>query len=301
MTRLSTFILFLSLFLLVACDSAKRDFMTPSPNEPVLDVNLDEYSLNGTVLGKTATDISAIQDLLIEPLDDGLKKIRVFKQEEALKNKLPVDECTDAKLHVDEDLSFGDFYKIISTMSFEGFWTINYVIGENFKDVFNVKIPKRSNDCICSFFVHQRVAFFRYQYGRQPSKLLLNETEIDCFKDYNALDLMLTFYGSKGDKTYVLSLNEEALKENGSFDGFKFYSFDNLADLWIFIAKIQSKEKTLHKSEQNKHPKCAWDLVGNQMTLFFPKDALMKDIAPLIKGLIAYGFNGDRISFSVAP
>ena len=284
--------------------------MTPNPNEPVLDVNLDEYSLNGTVIGKTATDISAIEELMIRPLESELEKKRKIDIENALKNKLPVDEWGVAKLHLDENFSYWEFFKIIATLGFS-YRTINYVIGDNFKDVYNVKMPTCSSHSICFSFIVRHMPELRYKYGHNRSKLSLNEIlsadndkrkyEIDCVKDYKALDLMLTFYGSKDDKTYVLSLNEEALIENGSFDGFKFYSFNNLEDLWKFIAEIQSKEKSLHKSEQNKQPKCAWDLVGNQVTLYFPKDALMKDVAPLIKGLNAYGYNGDRIAFSVAP
>ena len=143
---------------------------------------------------------------------------------------------------------------------------------------------------------------YRYEYDAQGAISETNYLILFQLKE-EYQDRLVSMNGTVGYEygDYVPHKVTSIDKENGSFDGFKFYSFDNLADLWIFIAKIQSKEKTLHKSEQNKHPKCAWDLVGNQMTLFFPKDALMKDIAPLIKGLIAYGFNGDRISFSVAP
>lgn len=149
----------------------------------------------------------------------------------------------------------------------------------------------------------------RYKFGRDRSKLSLNEIlsadndkrkyEIDCVKDYKALDLMLTFYASKDDKTYVLSLNEEALKENGSFDGFKFYSFNNLADLWKFIADIRSKEKLQNDSNDVKSSvaKCTSDLFGKHASLIFENDELMKDIAPLLKGLKAYGYNGEKINF----
>lgn len=75
--------LFLSLFLLVACNEEKKEFMTPKPDEPVLDVNVDEYSLNGTVLGKTATDISAIDDVYGNPLHNELREIRAKDQENA--------------------------------------------------------------------------------------------------------------------------------------------------------------------------------------------------------------------------
>jgi hypothetical protein len=90
MNGLSACILFFSLFLLAACDNGKKEFMTPISNEPVLDVNLDEYSLNGNVIGKTATDISAIHDLLIEPLESELNKKRKTELEEAF---LFIDMC----------------------------------------------------------------------------------------------------------------------------------------------------------------------------------------------------------------
>ena len=63
--------------------------MTPKTGEVVLDINAEEFSLNGKVLGKTTTDISASDDLLIESLDKELKRIRGLEQEEALKNGKP--------------------------------------------------------------------------------------------------------------------------------------------------------------------------------------------------------------------
>lgn len=305
MNKLSAYILFLTLFLLVACDSAKKEFMTPNSNEPVLDVSLDEYSLNGNVIGKTATDISANQELLIEPLESVLNKKRKIELEKASKNKQPSDEIVVAKLHVDENLLFDDFYKITATMGFVGYTTINYVIGENYKDVFNVKLPTSSSPCYCTFFVHRHVPFLRYKYGCYRSKLLLNEilsvrnshreSEIECFKDYKALDLMLTFYRSKDDITYVVSLNEDALKENGSFHGYDLHSFDNLEGLWRFLAEVRSKEDAFNQKNPPKEIKCAQDLLESQMKILFEKDVLMKDLAPIIKGLKVLGYNGDRI------
>ncbi|WP_139255964.1 hypothetical protein [Fibrobacter sp. UWB12] len=289
--------------------------MTPNPNEPVLDVGLDEYSLNGNVIGKTATDVSANQELLIVPLDDGLKKIRVFEQEEALKNNQPVDECIKAKLHVDENLSFGDFYKTFATMHFAGYSNIKYAIGTNFKEIYDLKLPTRSRPClhVNPFYISPPL---RYKYMRNRQKLSLDEILarlkikdayklvcfVDYFKDYNSLDLMLSFYRENDNIVYAISLNEGALKANPSFDGFSFYSFNNLADLWKFIADIRSKEKLQNDSNDVKSfvAKCTSDLFGKHASLIFENDELMKDIAPLLKGLKAYGYNGDRIAFSVA-
>ena len=122
MTRLSAYILLLSFFLLAACNGEK-EFMTPKTGEVVLDINAEEFSLNGKVLGKTTTDISASDDLLIEPLDNELKRIRGLEQEEALKNGKPADEGT-AKIHLGEDVSYDVFYKSIATIGFDGYVSI---------------------------------------------------------------------------------------------------------------------------------------------------------------------------------
>ena len=66
--------------------------MTSKTGEVVLDINTEEFSLNGKVLGKTTTDISASDDLLIESLDKEIKRVRGLEQEEALKNGKPADE-----------------------------------------------------------------------------------------------------------------------------------------------------------------------------------------------------------------
>jgi hypothetical protein len=144
MTRLFAYILFLSLFLLVACDSAKKEFMTPKQGEVVIDVNTEEYSLNGTVIGKTAFDIMLNVDLLIEPLDNELQEIRRVEQEEALRKGIPADESTNARLHIDENLSYDVFYKVIATIGFNGYVSIQYVIGSNFREPLDMNLPERS-------------------------------------------------------------------------------------------------------------------------------------------------------------
>ena len=94
----------------------------------------------------------------------------------------------------------------------------------------------------------------------------------------------MTFYASKDDVKYVISMNENALSENSSFHGYDYHSFNNQEDLWKFLADVRSKEI-----------KCAQDLLESQMKILFEKDVLMKDIAPIIKGLNALGYSGDRI------
>ncbi len=148
------FLLFISLLLLADCDSDRNDFMAPKPYEPVLDVNLDEYSLNGKVLGKTATDISAIDidSLLIEPIYKEFRKIREHEQLEALKKNKIAD--APAKLHVDKNLTYGDFYKSLISMVYAGYDGISFVIGSNYKDVFHFSFIHRDPMfSSCGFFL----------------------------------------------------------------------------------------------------------------------------------------------------
>ena len=104
MTRFTNYFLCLFLLFPVACGYAEKDIMTPKQGGIVIDVNNDEYSLNGTVIGKTDTDISNNEDLLIMPLDNELREIRRVEQEEALRKGIPADE-SNARLHIDENLS----------------------------------------------------------------------------------------------------------------------------------------------------------------------------------------------------
>ncbi len=303
MPKLFAYILFFSLLLLVACDSDKNAFMTPSPNEPVVDVGIDEYSVNGTVVGKTATDILASEDLLIKPLEEELKKIQTIQIEQALRDSQPFDwETSTAKLHVDENLSFDDFYKTIATTGFVGYPNIKYVIGSDFKNVYNLKLPTKSSMCFCSGD-SPMLSFLRYKYMRHRQKLSFNEILalreggnliLECFEDYNDLDFLLTFFDDNNERVYVVSLNEDALKENSSFHEFAIYTFKKEVDLWKFLGEITSRAEL---QKENKAVKCSYDLLGKQVTLIFPKDVLMKDIAPLIKGLNVYGYNGDKINF----
>ena len=297
----------LSLFLLAACNEEKKEFMTPKPDEPVLDVNVDEYSLNGMVLGKTATDISAIDDVYDNPLHKEACELRAKAQEKALRNNQPGDGFVSVKLHVDENLLYGDFYKSLFSMRSCGYWVFKIAIGSNYKDTFQLSLST-PNYMWCGL-VSLSMKALRYKYLRNRQKLSLEEmldkdvgkrkNRIECVKDYSALALLLSYYPKDDGKAYVVSLNETFFNESRPFDGFNFYTFDNEADLWKFIENIRSRVESQDKhKEQNKVLKLLVDtLVGpNNISLAFEKDIPMKDIAPIIKKLNGYGY---RINFSV--
>ena len=301
------FLLFLSLFLLAACNEEKKEFMTPKPDEPVLDVNVDEYSLNGTVLGKTATDISAIDSLLIEPLYKEVCEVHAKYLEEALGTQETI--LFKAKLHVDENLSYGDFYKSLVSMIYAGYDEISYVIGLNYKDVLHFSSIRRDPMFSTCAILLSRMKWYRLKNLRNRQKLSIGEIldmhtkdekiEKECYEKYSSLDLLLSYYPKGDGNAYVVSLNEKFFNNSRPFDGFNFYTFDNEADLWKFIENIRSRVESQDKhKEQNKVLKLLVDILAgpNNIALAFEKDIPMKDIAPIIKKLNGYGY---RINFSV--
>ena len=306
MSRISAYILFLSLFLLAACDSAKKEFETLKEGEILIDVNSEEYSLNGTVIGKTATDISAIDDFIDKPLHKEVCRVRTKFQEDALRRGESGDGIDFAKLHVDGNLSYGDFYKAFSSMFFCGYSVFDIAIGSNYKDVFKISIPS-TNYMWCGLVI-LRMKGFRYKYLRNSQKLSLAEmSEIDvkdreCVEDHESLDLLLSFYRTGDGIAYVVSLNEAYFSKGSRFDGYNFYTFNDENDLWKFIEDVRSRvERQTEKKPETKQDRVLRLLIDvlngpNNITLVFEKDVLMKDIAPIIKKLNTYGY---KITFTL--
>ena len=303
MPKLFAYILFFSLLLLAACDSDKNAFMTPSPNEPVVDVGIDEYSVNGTVLGKTATDISAIDSLLIEPLYKELRKTREHEQIEELKTQQVADRPGKIKLHVDENLSYGDFYKSLSSTIYAGYVVISYAIGSNYKDVFHFSFIHRDPMfSSCGFFLFN-LSRYRLKHLHNREKLSIDkildmhtkgeEIEKECYEKYSSLDLLLSFYPKDDGFAYVVSLNETFFNKSRPFDGFNFYTFDNEADLWKFIENVRSK---VESKNGDRRDRVLALLDGRKdINLVLKKDIPMKDVAPVIKKMNEYGY---RLNFA---
>lgn len=262
MTRFTNYFLCLFLLFLVACGNAEKDFMTPKQGEIVIDVNNDEYSLNGTVIGKTATDISNNDDLLIEPLDNELKEIRRVEQEEALRKGIPADE-SNARLHIDENLSYDVFYKVMATMGFDGYVSFQYVIGSNFREPLNMKLPERSsplssgiNSCTC-----------------QRAKLRKQNTELlkECARKF--IELSLAIKPNGNGVSYLVGLNE-----SGLIDGQKIYTYENIDEVWKLIEDIRLRRDLQDKEDRN------------QIIVVLENNMLVKNLAPVVKKLEAFGY-----------
>ena len=274
-------------FLLLACHSDEKEFMTPKPGEIVVDVNVNEYSLNGTVIGKTAADISN-NDLLIESLVDKFQKIRMVEAKETLRKGIPADE-SKAKLHIDENLPYDDFYKVAATLGFGGYSSIQYVIGSNFKEPLAMDMPERRK----SPFLEEGVTPFRCdqaKFRRVIDELSektshkenltdeiwdrrIKDTEllIECARRY--INLMLSVHSEGDGFSYVLGLNE-----TGLIDGGKAYTYENLDDVWKLIEDIR-----LRPAMQDKEDR---DLI----VVTLENDILVKNLAPVVKKLKSFGY-----------
>ena len=261
----------LSLFLLFACGEEK-EFMTPKPGEIVLDVNVDDYSLNGNVLGKTGMDILSVNDLLITSLYNEIQKIRQTQNNVVQK----------VKFHVDEKLSFNAFYKVVATFGFNGFSSVQYVIGSNYEDEYDLILPKRSliNDTCNQLTTTQRV--IDLLSGKVSKDEMLaqrvkaKECQIERARKY--VDLSLSIEANGNNWAYSVGLNETGLT-----DGNKIYRFEKDAELWKFIDDVHQRRGLKDKEDTDK------------ILLALRKNVLLKDIAPIIKKLTSYGY---KISFA---
>ena len=296
MTRFTNYFLCLFLLFLVACDSAKKDFMTPKQGGIVIDVNNDEYSLNGTVIGKTDTDISNSDDLLIKPLDNELKKIRRVEQKEALRKGIPADELSNARFHFDENVSYDVFYKVLSTMGFSGYVSIQYVIGSNFREPLDMNLPERSSlsfsDEGINLFSCQRakkrrqmdklsvmtpqefkriITDEKFLYRRTNRRIKDTELLVKCAQKF--IDLSLAIKSNGNGVSYVVSLNE-----SGLIDGEKLYTYENIDDVWKFIEDIRLRRELQDKED------------SDQIFVSFKKDVLVKNFASIVKKLKTYGY-----------
>lgn len=271
----------LSLFLLFACGEEK-EFMTPKPGEIVLDVNLDEYSLNGNVLGKTYADISNNDKLLIKSLDKELKRIR---QNEIKSSKMNIHLSEEflVKLHFDESLSYDEFYKASATLGFSGITSIQYVIGSNFKEIHTLFLPKRNDECRQAKSAGVMRLLKRYSGNTDLSSEEVGEQRvkekailIECARKY--IDLSLTIETKDNKWVYTVGLNETGLT-----DGNKLYQFEKDTDVWKFIEDVRLRRSLSDKEDRDK------------ILLALRKNVLLKDIAPIIKKLTSYGY---KISFA---
>lgn len=281
MTRISYCILFLSLFLLAACDSDKKVFMTPSPNESVLDVNVDVYLLNGKVLGKTQ-DVFLSDDILIEPLNDEFEKMR--------------DNNEKFRIRFSEDIYYSVFYKILATAAFWGIQPIRYTIGPNSSDVYTFDVQeKRRNvewkDESASFcfviLVERNELVNVLESGNNDyfsNHELMNDTayksmKLKCNRNYMNLSVLFPVKNSESKYRVAFYETDSILP--------KVYDLKNEADLLDVLESVRENENLQNKKDYDWINIFVRDSVDKVMTL--------NRVEPLIKITAKLGY---RMFFS---
>ena len=275
--------LFLCLFLIfiTACGEEK-EFMTPKSGEIVIEANTNDYSLNGVIIGKTATDVSNNADLLIKPFDTELKKVWLNQKKEPLKNNQHFKDVK-VKIHIDDNLTYEDFIKFLATIGFSGYTSIQCVIGSDFKDVYTLFLPERSDSC--QLAKNAEILRLLRQFNGNLNltndeiwnqRLKEKATLIECAR--KKLDLSLAIEIKGGVFSYKVGLNETGLT-----DGLKYYTFESNDDLWKFIDDVRSRYELRDKEDRN------------EIVLVFENGLILKKTTPIIKKISKYGY---KIAFA---
>ena len=267
----------LCVFLLLVACGEEKEFMTPKEGEIVLDVRVDEYSFNGMVLGKTSADILNINNLLITPIDNELRKIRNIEQEKNMRTGVPANEAQKVRLHIDDNLYYDVFFKIVATFGFSGYTSIRYVIGSNFNDVFSLNMSNRNSDS-CNHSTREVLELLTKSVTKNLSKEEIMDRrikekarQIECSRKYIKLSLVVE--NKEKTLSYTLSLNETGLT-----DGMKFHEFMNEDDLWKYIEDVRLRRGLKDKEDRD------------EIIVILKKDVLLKDLLPIVKRLTNYGY-----------
>ena len=237
----------------VGCSDEKREFLSPKQGEVVLDVNTDEYTLNGKVIGKTVADEPKNEGLLIKSLSSELKILR--KQTTIEK----------VKFHFDENLSYNEFYRILATMGFNGLTTFHYVIGSEYNNVYEVSLSERNSGPETRDVLRFLTAMKEGKMTNEEMDKFIKESEQRA-KNYINLSLSID---RRDDKfSYVF--------------GFKgLTTFERLDDLWKFIEDVRHRRELQDKEDKDR------------IVLISRMDFSLKDIAPVMKKLTEFGYKID--------
>ena len=266
--------LFALLFLLVACNEEK-EFMTPKQGEVVLDVTTDIYSLNGKVLGKTATDFSD-DDVLVDSFDIELKKMRenlgievlqmLTAENDPVKRTQILNDYPVAKIHYDSNVPYDVFYKSYMTVLFN-FDSYQLAFGSDYKEICRLHEPHERTWLLYSFWCEQlnNAKFSDVLFGTNRFPEMLANLDIGGDDSQWCAALLSLALGKKdGNLVYVVSSNE-----TGRPDGFRIDVFKKEECVWEFI-----EEKTGY----------------SHLTLRVQNDILVKDFAPIIQKINSYGY-----------
>lgn len=268
--------LFITLFLLAACNEEK-DSSPFKSSEIVLEVNSENFALNGKVIGNTLEDIFQIDDILIAPLDDEFQKVR--------------ENNVKLRIRFSEDVYYSVFYKILITAAFWGIQPVRYRIGSNSSNVYTFDIREKlrnvewkdewANFCFVTLFEKKELISV-LEFGNSDyfsNQKLMNDTtyrssKLKCTQNYMNLSVFFPVKNSDSKYRVVFYETDSILP--------KVYDLKNEADLLKVLETVRKNENLQSKKDYDWINIFVRDSVDKVMTL--------NRVEPLIKIMANLGY-----------
>lgn len=268
--------LFITLLLLAACNEEK-DSSPFKSSEIVLEVNSENFALNGKVIGNTLEDIFQIDDILIAPLDDEFQKVR--------------ENNVKLRIRFSEDVYYSVFYKILITAAFWGIQPVRYTIGPNSSNFYTFDIREKlrnvewndewANFCFVTLFEKKELISV-LEFGNSDyfsNQKLMNDTtyrssKLKCTQNYMNLSVLFPVKNSDSKYRVVFYETDSILP--------KVYDLKNEADLLNVLETVRKNENLQSKKDYDWINIFVRDSVDKVMTL--------NRVEPLIKILANLGY-----------
>lgn len=268
--------LFITLLLLAACDKEK-DSNSFKSSEIVLEVNSENFALNGKVIGNTLEDIFQIDDILIAPLDDEFKKMR--------------ENNVKLRIRFSEDVYYSVFDKILRTAVHNSMQPICYTIGSNSSNVYIYDIREKlrnvewkdewANFCFVTLFEKKELISV-LESGNSDyfsNQKLMNDTtyrssKLKCTQNYMNLSVLFPVKNSDSKYRVVFYETDSILP--------KVYDLKNEADLLNVLETVRKNENLQSKKDYDWINIFVRDSVDKVMTL--------NRVEPLIKIMANLGY-----------
>ena len=268
--------LFITLFLLAACNEEK-DSSPFKSSEIVLEVNSENFALNGKVIGNTLEDIFQIDDILIAPLDDEFKKMR--------------ENNVKLRIRFSEDVYYSVFDKILRTAVHNSMQPIRYTIGSNSSNVYIYDIREKlrnvewndewANFCFVTL-LEKKELISVLEFGNSDyfsNQKLMNDTtyrssKLKCTQNYMNLSVLFPVKNSDSKYRVVFYETDSILP--------KVYDLKNEADLLNVLETVRKNENLQSKKDYDWINIFVRDSVDKVMTL--------NRVEPLIKIMANLGY-----------
>lgn len=268
--------LFITLLLLAACDKEK-DSNSFKSSEIVLEVNSENFALNGKVIGNTLEDIFQIDDILIAPLDDEFQKVR--------------ENNVKLRIRFSEDVYYSVFDKILRTAVHNSMQPIRYTIGSNSSNVYIYDIREKlrnvewkdewANFCFVTLFEKKELISV-LESGNSDyfsNQKLMNDTtyrssKLKCTQNYMNLSVLFPVKNSDSKYRVVFYETDSILP--------KVYDLKNEADLLNVLETVRKNENLQSKKDYDWINIFVRDSVDKVMTL--------NRVEPLIKIMANLGY-----------